>query len=90
MLQSSGRRSAGRLIVQFKATAFRSAEMLEQKCRSLLQVIPKGVLVRPPGRTGRAVFSVDPDADLREIARQISSREDVEYAEPDATDSEAG
>lgn len=90
MIQRSSKRSMHRLIVAFKASAVASKEMLDQSCRAVLELIPKGALVRPPGRTGRAVFSVDPNADLHRIVQEISGRDDVEYAEPDVTDTEQG
>ena len=87
--QKSGKRATNRLIVTFRADPEASAEMLEQRCETLLEIIPEGKMIRPPSKSGRVVFSVDPNADLRRLAEEISRREDVEYAEPDIIDSAA-
>ena len=79
----------GRLIVKFKkipAGSDMSATLLTD---SLLADLPDGSLARPIRSTGRAIFNLKPDTSISQIAKQISKRDDVEYAEPDVIDSAA-
>lgn len=51
------------------------------------EAVPGGDLVQAPSPTGRVVLSVDASADIPALAQELSSRDDVEWAEPDVVDS---
>lgn len=76
-----------RIVVRFKKPApgdDRSASALVESVRNAL---PDAVQIGQPSHTGRVVFAVDPKADVVEMARQLATHPDVEYAEPDVIDS---
>ncbi len=78
-----------RIIVKFKPISPDSEATIESVTEAVLRAIPKGAVLRLPRATGRALFSVDPSADIPSLAEELSKRDDLEYAEPDVVDSEA-
>ena len=78
-------RATQRVIVKFRASPYGSPQALRELCDQVAQ-ITHGVLVRQPSATGRAVFEVDPKADLDQIIQEISNLPSVEYAERDVID----
>jgi thermitase len=75
-----------RLVVKFKPPAGDDVAAVARAAADVSAAIPGGAVVRAPSHTGRAVFSVDPSADVIALAKEISARDDVEYAEPDIVD----
>ena len=59
---------------------------LEDVARDVCAALPGGRLVRGPGATGRAVFSVEAQTDLGRLADEVSRRADVDWAETDSID----
>lgn len=80
---------ADRIIVAFNPAALSTHGTLEQLAESILAVIPDGRLIRLSPRSGRAIFGVAPTADIIELADALSTRDEVNYAEPDLVDSTA-
>ena len=78
-----------RIIVKFNESVRNSENELEDQCKQIRDQLPGGNLVRPPSKSGRAVFDVESSADLSELAEKISALDCVEYAEPDVVDSQA-
>lgn len=79
---------AGQVIVKFKAA---EPGVPDRDIRSLAEQIsrelPGGRVKRDPRPTGRALLIFDPKLDVLEVARRLSARPEVEYAEPDVVDS---
>lgn len=80
------RRSKNRIIVKFTESARKSQSSLDEHCKQIRNKIPGGHLVRPPSKSGRAVFNVDASVNLKKLADRISESDSVDYAEPDGTD----
>ena len=78
-----------RLVVKFSKLVRESKTELVHQCELVQNQLPGGNLVRPPTRSGRAVFDVESSANLSELAEKISQLDGIEYAEPDSLDSSA-
>lgn len=53
---------------------------------AISEEIPDGRVLDPPRGAGRVVFAVEPGTDVAELAKRLSERDDVEWAEPDVVD----
>ena len=80
---------SNRVIVKLKPVAEETTESIDNVCNSIAHDIPSGHVFRSPKASGRVVYSVDPSADIPNLAKQLARREDVEYAEPDVIDQPA-
>lgn len=78
-----------RVIVKLKTPAEDSAKSVAEICADIGEAIPGGERWEPSGSTGRMLYSVAPEADVTQVAQDISARDDVEWAEPDVIDSAA-
>jgi hypothetical protein len=76
--------TATRIVVKFSATGASSPSLagLIDQVAALLN----GTLVRPPSRTGRAVFEVPASSDVDRLIEDVSRLPSVEYAERDTID----
>lgn len=77
------------IIVKLKKTDSQeedSAESFESISRRINDIIPGGEVLRLNERTGRAVFQVKPDIDLKKLITELGKRSDVDYAEYDVVD----
>ena len=83
---SPARYYTDRIVVKLRPLPEDSARSVDDVVSSLIEALPQGRTLRPPGATGRVVFAVAPGTDVVELARQLSQRDDVEYAEPDVVD----
>lgn len=77
--------NATRVIVKFKVTPNLGADGL-RRLSDLVTQRTRARLVRPPSRTGRALFLIDGASDLIAILEQLRTLPSVEYAEPDIID----
>ncbi len=75
-----------RIIVKFKPIPRGSNATLDSLCEEVLALIPGARRVRPVSRSGRAVFQLEPGADLDALVARISSLDSIDYAEPDVVD----
>ncbi len=78
---------AGRVIVKLKPPASDSDKSAASLCDELAASLPSGRVRRYAKATGRTVLYFDAKSSVTTIARQLSERADVEYAEPDVVDS---
>src|SRR5512143_3728401 len=74
---------AGRVIVKFKPLPPDSDKSATSLCDELAASLPAGRVRRYVKATGRTVLTFDPKSSIQTIARQLSERPEVEYAEPD-------
>jgi subtilisin family serine protease len=77
-----------RIIVKLKPRA-EGVASFDELYSDVSAAIPGGELLQSPSATGRIVASVDPSTDIPALAAELSSRDDVEWAEPDVVDSAA-
>jgi hypothetical protein len=86
-IQSSepSQRRQVRLIVKFRSDI--STADAQSLLTYIAKLLPQGKPVRPLSRTGRALFEIDPDADVEALVAQLNQVEGVQYAEPDIIDS---
>lgn len=77
-----------RIIIKARAPED-SATTFDEIYYGIAQDIPGGELLQPPSPTGRMLCSVAPSTDIPGLAAELSSRDDVEWAEPDVVDSAA-
>lgn len=75
-----------RLIVKFKPIPPDSDTTLASIVEEVQRAIPNGELLRPPRASGRALFAVESDVDVAQLAEELSLRDDIEYAEADVAD----
>jgi thermitase len=75
-----------RIIVKLRPPAEETISF-EQLYSDVAEAVPGGELMQAPSPTGRVVMSVDPATDIPALAEELSSRDDVEWAEPDVVDS---
>lgn len=80
---------SNRVIVRFKVPSQDLDRALHSMCDSVCKSIPDGALRRMAKHGGRALFTFNRDEDVVDIAKSLSKRNDVEYAEPDVIDSAA-
>lgn len=78
-----------RIIVKFAPIPDDLAVTIEQLVEEIRLSLPRGELVRGPGRSGYVVFLVDPAADDARLVADLSKRDYKAYAEPDDVDREA-
>ncbi len=83
------RYKVNRIIIKLKQPAEDTTMTLDEFSKTICKQIPKGKIVRQPRATGRVIYSVDPTANIGALARKLSRRKEVEYAEPDIVDHEA-
>jgi subtilisin family serine protease len=74
-----------RIVVKL-ARAPGEQESVESIASDISEGIPGGQVSGRPSATGRIVFSVEPGTDIGELARRLSERDDIEWAEPDVVD----
>jgi Fervidolysin N-terminal prodomain len=75
-----------RIIVKFKPIPRDSTATLDGLCEQVLALIPGARLVRPVSRSGRAVFQLEPTADVDALIGRLSRLDSIDYAEPDLVD----
>jgi hypothetical protein len=78
---------AGQIIVKFNAPPPDSDKNAVSLSDEIARELPGGRVKRYPRLTGRAVFNFDATQDALEVAKRLSARPDVAYAEPDVVDS---
>lgn len=78
---------AGHVIVQFKAPPTDSDETAKSLADGIATEL-QGRVKRYPGHMGRAVIVFDPNTNALEVAKRLSGRSEIEYAEPDVVDRE--
>jgi thermitase len=78
-----------RIIVKLKPRDEEGGASFESVYSEVAEAIPGGELLQTPSPAGRVVASVDPSTDIPALAAELSSRDDVEWAEPDVVDSAA-
>lgn len=79
----------GQVVVKFKPRPEDSAQAVKNLCEEIAKSLPKGTVKRFPRATGRAVFTFDSKESVFQLAKELSKRDDVAYAEPDIVDSAA-
>lgn len=80
---------AQRVIVKFKVDnegEEGGEAALKVACDAVCEQLPGGRVLRRPSRTARAVMGVKQGESVTKLAREISKRDDVVYAEPDLID----
>jgi hypothetical protein len=77
--------AATRVVVKFKVTPDLDGDGLRRIC-DLITERTNARLVRPPSRTGRALFQIDDASDLTSVLEQVRTLPSVEYVEPDIID----
>ncbi len=87
--KQNARYRKNRIIVKFKPLPSNTKTTLDSLANTISKQISGGELVRPPSKSGRAVFTVDKDTDIKALAATLSKRREVHYAEPDIVDSDA-
>lgn len=75
-----------RLIVKFKTGTLSSGKNLEHLIEEIEKAMPAIKLVRAPGKSGRAVFSVAVGEDVESLAMTLGQNIHVAYAEPEGHD----
>jgi hypothetical protein len=78
-------RAAHRVIVKLNRDRFAADADLEREAASLAADIP-GAEVERVSHTGRVLLNLSGDLDPVSLAAELSTREGVDYAEPDVID----
>jgi hypothetical protein len=78
-----------RIVVKFKPIPRGSSATLDERCEQVLALLPGARLVRPVSRTGRAVFQLEPNADVDALIGELTGLDSIDYVEPDVIDREA-
>lgn len=77
---------SNRVIVKLKPMEGDSSAAVAARVEAIQAEVPDGRMLRQPTHTGRMVLSVAEGEDVVKLARRLSRRDDVEYAEPDVID----
>jgi len=81
---------SNRVIVKFKESAVDSDAAIHSCCDGICETLVDGVLRRASKSKRRAIFSFSTEEENAiSLSKQLSKRDDVEYAEPDIMDSAA-
>ncbi|MDW3646849.1 MAG: S8 family serine peptidase [Bacteroidia bacterium] len=82
---------ADRIIVRLKKPEESESLNIEELCQKICEVIPRGQVLRYPRTEAsrRVLFKVSQKADLEKLTKELSKREEVEYAELDYVDQDA-
>ncbi|MFO0758409.1 MAG: S8 family serine peptidase [Byssovorax sp.] len=80
------RLATNRIVVKLKPIAHDSDRALDDAIEAIRSVIPGGRLLRRPRATARLLYFVTPGTDVHALAKQLSARPDVAWAEPDVID----
>ena len=75
-----------RLIVKINPIIENSGFSVESFFEHIQVTTPGIKLVRPPSRSGRAVFEVTSQVDMTELTAKLSQNENISYAEPEILD----
>ena len=75
------------MIVKFKSPPKGSDQGAQALSDAIAKELPRGRVKKYPRSTGRAVIAFDPKEEVFEVARRLSERPEVAYAEPDVVDS---
>jgi hypothetical protein len=78
-----------RIVVKFKPIPRGSSATLDERCEQVLALLPGARLVRPMSGTGRAVFQLEPNADVDASIDKLTELDSIDYIEPDLIDRSA-
>ena len=81
---------SGRVVLKLSKSVLASGSNPEEYLQNILDTVPGSVCVRTPSRSGRALISVPENMDVPALAAELARRDDLDYAEPDVVDTEAG
>src|SRR5882757_5539022 len=69
-----------RLVINFRKP---DAEDIKRKSEGLIKIVKGSQLLRYSARTGRVILQIPEDTDIIKLARDLSRRREVAFAEPD-------